>query len=75
MPITTTTRKSTLDYIKASIEKAIKEMIDEEIELAKKRIDKKKDEIIASIALNVTSNLSITDYQERIVIEIQKTQK
>ena len=59
------------EFIRQSIEKQIEIAVLEEIEEAKKRIDKRKSEIVTGIVLYVQKEIQIETLGEKLIISVK----
>ncbi len=58
------------EFIKKSIDKELTRIIDEEIEEAKKRVDRRKSDIIAGILLHVQKQMDMQTMGEKLIFSI-----
>ena len=58
-------------FLKQAIETRLKEAADEEFELMKTRLDKRKAEIVTGIVLHVQKMVDVQTIQERVIITIK----
>lgn len=59
-------------FMRLAIQEGIKKATDEEFEEAKKRIDKRKSEIIAGIILYIEKKIDIQQMKENLIITIKQ---
>lgn len=60
------------EFLKSAIEKELKIVIDEEFELAKKRIDERKSTIVSGVVLYVMGQIQIDTIGEKITIVVKE---
>lgn len=59
------------EFIKRCIDERVKEATVEEIEQAKIRLEKRKDEIIAGVLLNIHKEMDMQSMGDRLVISVR----
>jgi hypothetical protein len=57
--------------LQRAFEDALNKAAEEEFEEAKKRLDRRKDEIIASITLTMMKHVSMIEAADRLIIEVK----
>lgn len=57
-------------FLKSAIDMEIKRATEEELEEAKKRIDKRKSEIVAGVVLHVQKQIEMQTMGDRLIIEV-----
>lgn len=57
-------------FLKSAIDMEIKRATEEELEEAKKRIDKRKSEIVAGVVLHVQKQIEMQTMGDRLIINV-----